>query len=96
MHDDELDDIIADDEMAEDDAELSEQDENASVLSIRRGDGTEVVTIVVTGDEWNVHLQPGGGIRNAFVGSRVDSPIWVDSTRQIERDTDGTYVITVD
>lgn len=95
MYDDEPDDIAADD-LVEDDADLSELDENASVLSIRRADGTEVVSILATGDEWNVHLQPGGDIRNAFLGSRVDSPIWIDTVHQIERDDDGTYVIRLD
>ena len=95
MHD-ESDEMVAADELAEDDAELTEQEENGSVLSIRRADGTEVVTIVATGDEWNVHLQPGGDIRNAFLGSRVDSPVWIDTVGQIERDDDGTYVIQID
>lgn len=92
MHDDELDDDADD----ADDGELSEQDENASILSIRRADGSEVISILATGDEWNVHLQPGGDIRNAFLGSRVDSPVWIDSVHQIERDDDGTYVIRLD
>jgi hypothetical protein len=85
-----------DDQLAEllsDDAELTEEDENASVLSIRRADGEEVVSIVATGDEWSVHLQPGGAIRNAFIGTRTDTPVWLESEHQIERDDDGTYVI---
>lgn len=86
-HDDDLADLIAD---AEDD----EQSENASMLSIRNADGDEVVSIFATADEWNVHLQPGGAIRNAFLGSRADSPVWVSSVDgDIERDEDGTYVI---
>lgn len=88
--------MIAADDLIDDDSELSEQEENGAVLSIRRADGTEVVSIVATGDEWNVHLQPGGGVRNAFLGSRADSPVWIDTTRQIERDEDGTYVIRID
>ncbi|MDT5128744.1 MAG: hypothetical protein QOH54_4388, partial [Mycobacterium sp.] len=66
MHDDEPDpdaelaELISDGELTEDDIETSEQDENARVLSIRRADGEEVVSIVATGDEWSVHLQPGG------------------------------------
>lgn len=90
MHDDELDELAADDD------ELSDEDENGSILSIRRADGTEVVSIVCTYDEWNVHLQPGGAIREAFIGSRAESGILVDTTLQIERDEDGTYVIRLD
>lgn len=92
MHDDELDDAI-DDELAEDEAELSEQDENASMLSIRRADGTEVVSIVCTYDEWNVQMQPGGAVRGTHIGSRSDTPVLIDTTLEIERDEDGTYVI---
>ena len=92
MHDDELDDAI-DDELAGDEAELSEQDENASMLSIRRADGTEVVSIVCTYDEWNVQVQPGGAVRGAHIGSRSDTPVLIDTTLDIERDEDGTYVI---
>ena len=92
MHDDELDDLTD----AEDEAELSEQDENASVVSIRLADGTEVVSIVCNYDEWNVHLQPGGAIRSAFIGSRSDTPVLIDTTQLIERDEDGTYVIRLD
>jgi hypothetical protein len=83
-HDDDLVDLIDDDE----------QTENASMLSIRNADGEEVVSIFATADEWNVHLQPGGAIRNAFLGSRAESPVWVTSAdTEIERDEDGTYVI---
>ncbi len=86
--DDELADLIAEEE--EDD----EQTANGSMLSIRNADGEEVVSIFATGDEWNVHLQPGGSIRNAFLGSRAESPVWVSSAdSEIERDEDGTYVI---
>jgi hypothetical protein len=103
VHDDEPDpdgelaELISDDDLTEDDVETSEQDENARVLSIRRADGEEVVSIVATGDEWSVHLQPGGAIRNAFIGSRTDTPVWLNTwDRDIERDEDGTYVIRVD
>lgn len=103
VHDDEPDpdaelaELISDGEPTEDDIETSEQDENARVLSIRRADGEEVVSIVATGDEWSVHLQPGGAIRNAFIGSRTDTPVWLNTwDREIERDEDGTYVIRLD
>ena len=91
MHDDELVDELADDE-----AELSEEDENASLISIRRADGTEVISILCTYDEWNVHLLPGGAVRGAHIASRAESPVVIDSTLDIERDEDGTYVIRLD
>jgi hypothetical protein len=94
--DDELD---LDDELAEDEDEdeLSEQDVNGRTLSIRRADGEELVSIQSTGDEWSVQLQPGGAIRNAYLGARADTPVWLDTwDRQIERDEDGTYVIRLD
>lgn len=90
MHDEELDDAA---EEFEEEEELSEEDENASIVSIRRADGTEVVSIVCNYDEWNVHLQPGGAIRSAFIGSRSETPVLIDSTLPIEREDDGTYVI---
>jgi hypothetical protein len=98
MHDGEqLEELIVDDEMAEDEAELTEEDANGYTLSIRRGDGEEIVSIVATGEEWSVHLQPGGAIRNAYIGSRSDTPVWLNTwDLQIERDEDGTYVIRVD
>jgi hypothetical protein len=97
MHDDELDGEFADDEMADDDAELTEEDANGYTVSIRRADGEEIVSIVATGEEWSVHLQPGGAIRNAFIGSRSDTPVWLNTwDRQIERHEDGTYVIRID
>jgi hypothetical protein len=94
MHSGDLDDELDVDEV--EDEELSEEDENASILSIRRQDGTEVVSIVCNYDEWNVHLQPGGAIRSAFIGSRSETPVLIDSTLEIERDDDGTYVIRLD
>jgi hypothetical protein len=94
---DELAEEIEDGELTEDDVETTEQDENARMLSIRRADGEEVVSIVATGDEWSVHLQPGGAIRNAFIGSRTETPVWLNTwDREIERDEDGTYVIRLD
>jgi hypothetical protein len=54
------------------------------MLSIRRADGEEVVSIVATGDEWSVHLQPGGagtksqaprlGIRTVVPAGRGSNP----------------------
>jgi hypothetical protein len=98
--DDELD---LDDELAEeqdeddDEVELSEQDVNGRTLSIRRADGEELVSIQSTSDEWSIQLQPGGAIRNAYLGTRAETPVWLDTwDRQIERDEDGTYVIRLD
>jgi hypothetical protein len=90
-----LDDELADEE--DDEVELSEQDVNGRTLSIRGADGEELVSIQSTGDEWSVQLQPGGAIRNAYLGTRADTPVWLDTwDRQIERDEDGTYVIRLD
>ncbi|MDV3124148.1 hypothetical protein M1247_04425 [Mycobacterium sp. 21AC1] len=91
------DDDIADDaELEEGEAELDEQDANGQVLSIRRN-GEEILTIVAQDDEWSVHLQPGGAVQSAFLGSRRDTPVWVNTgEHQIERDDDGTYVIRID
>jgi hypothetical protein len=42
-------------------------------------------------------MQPGGEISNAYLGTREDSPVWVDSLgHRVERDADGTYVIHLD
>ncbi|TXI54379.1 MAG: hypothetical protein E6Q55_32985 [Mycolicibacterium mageritense] len=80
-----------------DDSDLDDQDSNGQVLSIRRANGEEIVTIVAQDDQWNVDLQPGGVIQDAFLGSRRDTPVWVSALEgQIERDDDGTYVIRVD
>lgn len=85
-----------------DDAELDDYDaedleSNGQVISIRRADGEEILTIVAQDDEWNVDLQPGGSVQSAFLGSRRDTPVWVNSLDgQIERDDDGTYVIRID
>ena len=94
--DEEFEELTADD-AAEDETELSEQDVNGRTLSIRRADGEEIVSIQATGDEeWSVHLQPGGAIRNAYIGTRTETPVWLNTwDQQIERDEDGTYVIRV-
>ena len=56
-----------------------------------------MVSILATGDEWSVQLQPGGTIRNAYLGTRADTPVWLNTwDRDIERDEDGTYVIRLD
>jgi hypothetical protein len=67
--DGELGQLVADDDLEDDDAEIDEQDQNAHTLSIRRADGDEVVTIFSPSEEWSVYLEPGGGIQNAFVGT---------------------------
>ncbi|MGV9801535.1 hypothetical protein ACWDTP_26155 [Mycobacterium sp. NPDC003449] len=77
-------------------ADLEEQEANGQVLSIRRADGEEIVTIVAQGDEWNVDLAPGGVVQGAFLGSRRTTPVWVNALdHEIERDEDGTYVIRI-
>jgi len=85
------------DEYLDDDAGLEDLDSNGQVISIRRADGEEILTIVAQDDEWNVDLQPGGSVQSAFLGSRRDTPVWINSLDgQIERDDDGTYVIRID
>lgn len=97
MHDDDTDADFELDDIADDEVELTEQETNGHTLSIRRADGEEIVSIVATAEEWSVHLQPGGAIRNAYLGSRAETPVWLNTwDRQIERDEDGTYVIRVD
>ncbi|MBP2450539.1 hypothetical protein [Mycolicibacterium lutetiense] len=82
------------DEYLDDDADL---EDNGQVISIRRADGEELLTIVAQDDEWNVDLQPGGSVQSAFLGSRRDTPVWINALDgQIERDDDGTYVIRID
>lgn len=84
-------------EFEEFDAELDELDLNGQVISIRRANGEEILTIVAEDDEWNVDLQPGGAVQAAFLGSRRDTPVWVNALdHQIERDEDGTFVIRID
>ncbi|AIY49712.2 hypothetical protein XA26_47490 [Mycolicibacterium fortuitum] len=85
------------DEYLDDDAGLEDLDSNGQVISIRRADGEEILTIVAQDDEWNVDLQPGGSVQSAFLGSRRDTPVWINALDgQIERDDDGTYVIRID
>ena len=95
VHDDpELDDELAD-EPDEDGAEIT--DENAHMLSIRRGTGEEVLTIFSPTEEWSVYLQPGGAMTNAFLGTPSDPIVWVNTgDRRVERDEDGTYVVCID
>jgi hypothetical protein len=95
VHDDDTGQAEEFEELLDDeDVEMSEQELNGHTLSIRGADGEELVSISATGDEWGVQLQPGGGIRGAYLGTRADTPVWVNTwDRQIERDEDGTYVI---
>lgn len=80
-----------------DDADLEDLDSNGQLISIRRSNGEEILTIVAQDDEWNVDLQPGGSVQSAFLGSRRDTPVWINALDgQIERDDDGTYVIRID
>lgn len=80
-----------------DDYDAEDLESNGQVISIRRADGEEILTIVAQDDEWNVDLQPGGSVQSAFLGSRRDTPVWINSLEgQIERDDDGTYVIRID
>jgi hypothetical protein len=89
-------DDVEPDELDEDEAEIDEHDQNAQTLSIRRADGQEILSIFSPNDEWSVYLSPGGGIRNAFVGSPSEPALWVNAfDRQVERDEDGTYVIRI-
>ena len=78
---------------------MTEQDRNGHVLSVRRSDGSELVTLSTlgAGEPWAVFLQPGGGIHNAYLGSQ-DSPIvWLNTDDyEVTRDEDGTYVVVVD
>lgn len=93
--DDEADDT--DDTDDSDDTDESDLDLNGRTLSIRGADGEELVSIQATGDEWSLQVQPGGAINAAYLGTRADTPIWVNAwDREIERDEDGTYVIRLD
>ncbi|MBU9766460.1 hypothetical protein FR943_21765 [Mycobacterium sp. TNTM28] len=100
MHDDVRDpdaELFDEAELEDYDSELEDLDSNGQVISIRRADGEEVLTIVAQDDEWNVDLQPGGAVQSAFLGSRRDTPVWINALDgQIERDEDGTYVIRID
>ena len=94
--DEELGRLVADGELEEDEPEIDEQDQNAHMLSIRRADGEEVVTIFSPSEEWSVYLEPGGGMQNAFVGTPSDPTVWVNAIdQQVVRDEDGTYVIRI-
>ncbi|WP_235624182.1 hypothetical protein [Mycolicibacterium goodii] len=84
-------------ELDEYEAQLDEEEANGQVISIRRANGEEIVTIVAQADEWNVDLQPGGAVIGAFLGSRRETPVWVNALdSEIERDEDGTYVLRID
>jgi hypothetical protein len=98
--DDDLEDLVSDQEITDDDVEMSEHDINAHTLSIRRADGTEVVTVASalgSGEQWAVYMQPGGGLQNAYLGGQDDPRVWVNTDESsVSRDEDGTYVIYID
>lgn len=92
-----FDDAELDEYLDDDDADLEDLDSNGQLISIRRANGEEILTIVAQDDEWNVDLQPGGSVQSAFLGSRRDTPVWINALDgQIERYDDGTYVIRID
>ncbi len=80
MHEDEYPDEELDDEV-----EIDEKDWNAQTLSIRSADGEEVLTIVAHGEEWSTYMQPGGGVRNAYLGTAGDPTVWVDAAGTADR-----------
>lgn len=92
--------LNSDHELADDEVEMSEHDVNAHTLSIRRADGTEVVTVASalgSGEQWSVYMQPGGGLQNAYLGGQDDPRVWVNTDESsVSRDDDGTYVIYID
>jgi hypothetical protein len=93
VHDDDF-----DDELIEDEDELSESDANAHTLSIRRADGTEIVTVSTlgSGQQWAVYMQPGGKVQNVYLGDPGEPSVWVNADEyDITRDADGTYVVTM-
>jgi hypothetical protein len=98
--DDDLAELVSDQEITDDDVEMSEHDINAHTLSIRRADGTEVVTVASalgSGEQWAVYMQPGGGLQNAYLGGQDDPRVWVNTDESsVSRDEDGTYVIYID
>jgi hypothetical protein len=98
--DEELAALISDHELADDEVEMSDHDVNAHTLSIRRSDGTEVVTVASalgSGEQWSVYMQPGGGLQNAYLGGQDDPRVWVNTDESsVSRDDDGTYVIYID
>jgi hypothetical protein len=68
-------------------------------LSIRRADGTEVVTVSTlgSGQQWAVYMQPGGSVQNAYLGGQSNPHVWVNSDEHaIARDEDGTSAICID
>jgi hypothetical protein len=81
-------------------AELSEHDINAHTLSIRRADGSEVVTVVSavgSRQQWSVYMQPGRGLQNAYLGGQDNPRVWVNTDESsVSHDADGTYVIYID
>lgn len=58
-----FDDAELDEYLDDDDADLEDLDANGQVISIRRANGEELLTIVAQDDEWNVDLQPGAPCR---------------------------------
>jgi hypothetical protein len=98
--DDDLEESLSDQEPAEDETDMPEQDVNAYTLSIRRADGSEVVTVVSaleSGEQWSVYMQPGGVVQNAYLGRQDDPRVWVNTDgASLSRDDDGTYAIYVD
>jgi hypothetical protein len=97
---DDLAELISDQEINDDALEMSEHDINAHTLSVRRADGTEVMTVTSalgSGEQWSVYMQPGGGLQNAYVGGQDDPRVWVNTDESsVSRDEDGTYVIYID
>lgn len=92
------DEYALDDDLDDDDLEPSEQEVNAHTLSIRRADGTEVVSLsAYEGEPWSVYMEPGGTVQNAYLGSQDDPLVWVDTKDlAVSRIEDGTYVIRLD
>jgi hypothetical protein len=100
VHDDlDSDDQLVEDELEADEEELTEEAANGHLLSIRRADGTELVSFstLASGEPWAVYMQPGGGVQNAYAGPQDSPHVWVNADEhQISRDEDGTYVIVVE
>jgi len=98
--DDDLAELVSDHDSIDDGVEMAEHDINAHTLSIRRADGTEVVTVASalgSGEQWSVYMQPGGGLQNAYLGGQDDPRVWVTTDESsVSRDEDGTYVIYID
>jgi hypothetical protein len=94
----ELAELIGETELEDDETELSEEDQRGHTLSIRRADGTEVLTVSTlgSGQQWSVYMQPGGGVQNAYLGEQDAPHVWVNTDEhEISRDKDGTYVIRI-